>query len=164
MPECREIEELFYSFHSEFESIVMDLVEGEIDRHILDAMFEDFDTLQEEYSRWNFAISCHLQEMILFLRLAFVPNFRERNCNFAGQHQKVKKGRSEIAPLPDFRLRRRFNRLCVPNGWGKRFSGENSPFFGQFFVYETWKIFLYILKIIMAESNFPTKKALSKNL
>ena len=49
MPERREIEELFYSFHSEFESIVMDLVEGKIDRRILDAMFEDFDTLQEEY-------------------------------------------------------------------------------------------------------------------
>ena len=50
MPERREIEELFYSFHSEFESIVMDLVEGKIDRRILDTMFEDFDTLQEEYS------------------------------------------------------------------------------------------------------------------
>ena len=50
MPERREIEELFYSFHSEFESIVMDLVGGKIDRRILDAMFEDFDTLQEEYS------------------------------------------------------------------------------------------------------------------
>ena len=49
MPERREIEELFYSFHSEFESIVMDLVEGKIDKRILDAMFEDFDTLQEEY-------------------------------------------------------------------------------------------------------------------
>ena len=49
MPECREIEELFYSFHSEFESIVMDLIGGKIDRRILDAMFEDFDTLQEEY-------------------------------------------------------------------------------------------------------------------
>ena len=49
MPERREIEELFYSFHSEFESIVMDLVEGKIDRRILDVMFEDFDTLQEEY-------------------------------------------------------------------------------------------------------------------
>ena len=49
MPERREIEELFYSFHSKFESIVMDLVEGKIDRRILDAMFEDFDTLQEEY-------------------------------------------------------------------------------------------------------------------
>ena len=49
MPERREIEDLFYSFHSEFESIVMDLVEGKIDRRILDAMFEDFDTLQEEY-------------------------------------------------------------------------------------------------------------------
>ena len=49
MPERREIEELFYSFHSEFESIVMDLIGGEIDRRILDAMFEDFDTLQEEY-------------------------------------------------------------------------------------------------------------------
>ena len=49
MPERREIEELFYSFHSEFESIVMDLIEGKIDRRILDTMFEDFDTLQEEY-------------------------------------------------------------------------------------------------------------------
>ena len=50
MLECREIEELFYSFHSEFESIVMDLIEGKIDRRILDTMFEDFDTLQEKYS------------------------------------------------------------------------------------------------------------------
>ena len=46
MPERREIEELFYSFHSEFESIVMDLIGGKIDRHILDAMFEDFDTIK----------------------------------------------------------------------------------------------------------------------
>ena len=43
----------------------------------------------------------------------------------------VKKVHSEIAPLSDFRLCRRFDRLCIPNSRGKRFSGENSPFFGQ---------------------------------
>lgn len=45
----KTIDELFYSFHNEFESIVMDMIGETTDKHILDTMFEDFDRLQEEY-------------------------------------------------------------------------------------------------------------------
>lgn len=45
----KTIDELFYSFHSEFEAIVMDMIGETTDKHILDTMFEDFDRLQEEY-------------------------------------------------------------------------------------------------------------------
>lgn len=49
MPEYKALAELFYSFHSEFEAIVMDMVGDKIDERTLDTMFEDFDSLQEEY-------------------------------------------------------------------------------------------------------------------
>ena len=49
MPEYKAMAELFYSFHSELEAIVMDTVGEMIDRRTLDTMFEDLDSLQEEY-------------------------------------------------------------------------------------------------------------------
>lgn len=51
MPEYKALAELFYSFHSEFEAIVMDMVGDKIDERTLDTMFEDFDSLQEEYHK-----------------------------------------------------------------------------------------------------------------
>ena len=49
MPEYKAIDKLFYSFHSEFEAIVMDMIAEKTDKRIMDTMFEDFDCLQEEY-------------------------------------------------------------------------------------------------------------------
>ena len=49
MPEYKAMAELFYSFHSELEAIVMDMVGDLIDKRTLDTMFEDLDSLQEEY-------------------------------------------------------------------------------------------------------------------
>lgn len=49
MPTYKAAADLFYSFHSEFEAIVMDMVGEKIDKRTLDTMFEDFDRLQEEY-------------------------------------------------------------------------------------------------------------------
>lgn len=49
MPEYKAVDELFYSFHSEFEAIVMDMIDEKTDKRIIDTMFEDFDRLQEEY-------------------------------------------------------------------------------------------------------------------
>lgn len=49
MPDCKAVNDLFYSFHSEFEAIVMDMIGEKIDKRTLDTMFEDFDSLQEEY-------------------------------------------------------------------------------------------------------------------
>lgn len=44
-----KVNDLFYSFHSEFEAIVMDLIADRIDKALFDLMFSDFDSLQEEY-------------------------------------------------------------------------------------------------------------------
>jgi hypothetical protein len=49
MPTYEAVTELFYSFHSEFEAIVMDMVGDKIEPYLLDRMFEDFDNLQEKY-------------------------------------------------------------------------------------------------------------------
>ena len=49
MPDYKAVNDLFYSFHSEFEVIVMDMIGEKIDKRTLDTMFEDFDSLQEEY-------------------------------------------------------------------------------------------------------------------
>lgn len=49
MPEYKAVDELFYSFHSEFEAIVMDMIDEKTDKRIIDTIFEDFDRLQEEY-------------------------------------------------------------------------------------------------------------------
>ena len=43
------VSELFYSFHSEFEAIVMDMLGDKIDRKTLDTVFSSFDELQEKY-------------------------------------------------------------------------------------------------------------------
>lgn len=51
MPTYKAVSELFYSFHSEFENIVMDMIAEKTDRRTLDTMFEDFDNLQEEYHK-----------------------------------------------------------------------------------------------------------------
>ena len=49
MPEYKAMAELFYSFHSELEAIVMDMVGEMTDKRTFDTMFEDLDSLQEEY-------------------------------------------------------------------------------------------------------------------
>ena len=49
MPDYKAVNDLFYSFHSEFEAIVMDMTADKIDKRTFDTMFEDFDSLQEEY-------------------------------------------------------------------------------------------------------------------
>ena len=40
---------LFYDYHSECESIIMDMIADKIDRKTLDTVFADLDELQEEY-------------------------------------------------------------------------------------------------------------------
>ena len=45
----KSINDLFYSFHSEFEAIVMDMLGDRIDRKTLDIVYSSFDELQEEY-------------------------------------------------------------------------------------------------------------------
>lgn len=49
MPEYKAVDKLFYSFHSEFKAIVLDMIAEKTDKRIIDTMFEDFDRLQEEY-------------------------------------------------------------------------------------------------------------------
>lgn len=49
MPDYKAVNDLFYSFRSDFEAIVMDMIGEKIDKRTLDIMFEDFDSLQEEY-------------------------------------------------------------------------------------------------------------------
>lgn len=49
MPDYKAVNDLFYSFHGEFEAIVMDMVDDKFNKRTLDTMFEDCDSLQEEY-------------------------------------------------------------------------------------------------------------------
>ena len=49
IPDLNAVNELFYSFHSEFEAIVMDMVGESVPQRVLDTMFSFFDELQEEY-------------------------------------------------------------------------------------------------------------------
>ena len=49
IPDFNAVNELFYSFHSEFEAIVMDMLGEKIDRKTLDIVFSSFDELQEDY-------------------------------------------------------------------------------------------------------------------
>lgn len=49
MPDYKAVNDLFYSFHSEFEAIVMDMIGEKIDKRTVDIMFENFDSLEEEY-------------------------------------------------------------------------------------------------------------------
>lgn len=48
-PDLTAITDLFYSFHSEFEAIVMDMLGDRIDKKTLETVFSSFDELQEEY-------------------------------------------------------------------------------------------------------------------
>lgn len=45
----KAVNDLFYSIHSEFEAIVMDMLGDRIDRKTLNTMFSYYDGLQEEY-------------------------------------------------------------------------------------------------------------------
>ena len=49
MPDVITVTNLFYSFHSEFEAIVMDMLGDRIDKKTLDIVFSSFDELQEDY-------------------------------------------------------------------------------------------------------------------
>ena len=43
------VDKLFYDYHSEVESIVMDMIFDKIDKKLLDTIFSDLDELQEKY-------------------------------------------------------------------------------------------------------------------
>ncbi len=45
----KAVNDLFYSFHNEFEAIIMDMLGNRIDKKTLDTVFSSFDELQEEY-------------------------------------------------------------------------------------------------------------------
>ena len=47
--DIKAVDSLFYSYHSEVESIIMDMVADKIDRKTLDTVFADLDELQEKY-------------------------------------------------------------------------------------------------------------------
>ena len=49
LSDIKEIDSLFYSYHSEVESIIMDMVTDKIDKKTLDIIFADLDELQEDY-------------------------------------------------------------------------------------------------------------------
>lgn len=49
LSDIKEIDSLFYSYHSECEAIIMDMVADRIDRKTLDTVFADLDELQEDY-------------------------------------------------------------------------------------------------------------------
>ena len=49
LSDIKEIDSLFYGYHSEVESIIMDMVTDKIDKKTLDIMFTDLDELQEKY-------------------------------------------------------------------------------------------------------------------
>ena len=43
------IDRLFYDYHSECETIIMDMTSEKIDRNTFDTVFSDLDELQENY-------------------------------------------------------------------------------------------------------------------
>ena len=49
LSDIKAIDSLFYCYHSEVESIIMDMVADKIDRKTLDTVFSDLDELQEKY-------------------------------------------------------------------------------------------------------------------
>lgn len=49
LSDIKAIDSLFYDYHSEVESIIMDMVADKIDKKTLDTLFADLDELQEEY-------------------------------------------------------------------------------------------------------------------
>ena len=49
LSDIKAIDSLFYDYHSECESIIMDMIADKIDRKTLDTVFADLDELQEKY-------------------------------------------------------------------------------------------------------------------
>lgn len=49
LSDIKAIDSLFYVYHSECESIIMDMVADKIDRKTIDTLFADLDELQEKY-------------------------------------------------------------------------------------------------------------------
>ena len=49
LSDIKVTDRLFYDYHSEVESIIMDMVADKIDRKTLDTVFSDLDELQEKY-------------------------------------------------------------------------------------------------------------------
>lgn len=47
--DIKAVDSLFYSYHSEVESIIMDMIADKIDKKTLDIIFADLDELQEKY-------------------------------------------------------------------------------------------------------------------
>ena len=43
------VDKLFYDYHSEVESIIIDMITDKIDKKLLDIIFSDLDELKEEY-------------------------------------------------------------------------------------------------------------------
>ena len=71
-PDLNAVNELFYSFHSEFEAIVMDMVGDKIDQRTLDAVFSSFDELQEEYH--NKLNELHGKEVVIMAKSIITQN------------------------------------------------------------------------------------------
>ena len=49
LSDIKAVNKLFYDYHSEVESIIMDMVSDKIDKNTLDTVFADLDELQEKY-------------------------------------------------------------------------------------------------------------------
>jgi hypothetical protein len=49
LSDIKAINRMFYDYHSECESIIMDMFADKIDRKTLDTLFSDLDELQEKY-------------------------------------------------------------------------------------------------------------------
>lgn len=49
LSDIKAMDSLFYDYHSECESIIMDMVADKIDRKTLDTVFADLDELKEKY-------------------------------------------------------------------------------------------------------------------
>ena len=49
LSDIKAVNKLFYDYHSEVESIIMDMVADKIGRKTLDTLFADLDELQEKY-------------------------------------------------------------------------------------------------------------------
>ena len=49
LSDIKAIDSLFYGYHSEVESIIMDMIADKIDKKTLDIIFADLDELQEDY-------------------------------------------------------------------------------------------------------------------
>lgn len=47
--DIKAINSLFYEYHSECESVIMDMIADKIDKKTLDTVFADLDEMQENY-------------------------------------------------------------------------------------------------------------------